>query len=177
MDISVDSGGNNDHTSGYFLLEQVLAQEHSVSHASSGTNEDQTSQSQSLASGHRLGKLLLCTERIGSSANVIVASQVAEVLVSFFFQLDELLVVKAVNTVDESNQLGARSLSLVSKETINDVLATWSLLAHEDETDFLNRVSALIRELFSVELIDAFVVNAEFLVCQEHVVNLEEVVG
>ena len=84
--------------------------------------------------------MLLGSEFVLASANIVIATQVdivREVLPSH-----HLVIVadKTIRSVYETNELNVRALGLVAQQTIDYVIATGCLTAHENKTNFLGLI-------------------------------------
>ena len=176
VNVSVNGGGNDDDSGLDLVLDEVLRQGNTVGHGVGGTDEHETSEAELLGDLSSGSSLLLGSEGVLASADVIVSTKVVVVLEGFSGKLDSVGDQKSLNTTHETNDGYVLSLGLESQKTVNDVVTSRGLSAHEDNTNFLGRLLVDVEEV-SVDLGKSLVGLSETHVSEELILDLDEVAG
>lgn len=143
----------------------------------SGTDDDETGETESGDSFKSFLLVVSRSELIWSTADIVVATKVYVVLEVLLGDHFVVLAQESRNTIDESVEANILALGLVSEETIYDVVATWGLSAHEDDSDLLWLVCGFGLEELLVDLLELIVWVLVPGVGQQIILDFDEVVG
>ena len=147
MNISVDSGWDSDNSSLSIISLEEFSEVESICHGSSGADDNETSKAKSIGNLKGLLLLLISSNFVSTSADIVVSTKVDVKLEVFAGHDLAVSCHKTIDSVDEANKLNVGALFCVSKKTINNVVASWSLATHEDETNFLRFLFVNIKHL------------------------------
>ena len=105
MDVSIDSGRNANHTSRAVVRSEEFSQVDSISHSTSSSNYDKTSQSEVRANLKSLLLHLDSSKLVNSSSDEVVSSKV-DIILEVFTCHDLVFVgYQTIDASDEANQL------------------------------------------------------------------------
>lgn len=151
VDVTVDGAWNADDASVNLLLDKVLRQVDAIGESAGRTNQDEASKTELLTDLSSLLALFGSSELVRTSADVVNTTEVQMIFECFARHLNVIFLHETVDTVDEADQLHGLLGGLVSEETINNVICTRGLSAHEAETNLLLGSSVNVQKTF-VEL-------------------------
>ena len=177
VDVSIDGGWDADDTGRRIVGLEEFSQVESISHGSSGTDNNKTGKVVSACNLESLLLLLISSEFISTSADIVISTKVDVEFEVFAGHHFAVVGHETIDTVDEANKLNIVALGLVSEKTINDVVASRSLTSHEDKTNFLGSFFVNIKHL-SIERRElSRSAISESSVRQKIVLKFNEVVG
>jgi len=81
--------------------------------------------------------VLGCSELVSPTADIVVASKVDVVLEVVLRDDFEVVLQESIDSIDEAIEAYILALALVSEKAVNDIVASWGLPAHEDDSDLL----------------------------------------
>lgn len=115
VDVAVNSGRDSDNTSRRVVGLEVLSEVTGIGEASSGADEDKTSQAKVSSDLESLSLGFGGAELVSTSADVIVATQVDVVGESFTCHLHAIVGKETIDTGDEADELNVVALGLESE--------------------------------------------------------------
>jgi len=135
VDVPVNSAGNHNNSGIKSPIQEILRKVNSICQSVSGAYKHKTTQAKFLAPLKCLFLLLLRSQFIWPSSDVVDAAKVSVVLERLLRHGDMLTFYQSFNTVDKSNQVNIAPLLSESDKPINNVVCTRSLSPQVNKTN------------------------------------------
>jgi hypothetical protein len=148
VDVAVNSAGNHNNSCIKSPIQEILGKVNAICQSVSGAYQHKTTQAEFLAPLKCLFLLLLRSQFIWPSSDVVDAAKVNIVLEGLLRHGDMLTFYQSFNTVDKSNQVNIAPLLSESNKPINYVICTWSLSSQVNKTNLELLLVVNYQELF-----------------------------